>query len=260
MAGRTDRLLGLSTVPLPSRHMDSGPIVSSAGRTRRSGNRRAAERAETNFALVAGVLSVLIAPFVRFDLPPDGERPSELPVLWAPNHRSMADAVVGLVGLHRMGYAASFFVNAEYFDRFAVGRFLALIGAIPVASGRTLTAMSAGAGALRAGRSVAVMAEGRVVAPEDRRDGIGDLEAGVTVLARRTGVPIVPAAIIGTDALLPLDRRMPAVRLRSRHPIVVRFGPPLTVTGRPREALTELRRRLSEVVIEAERTRALRYG
>lgn len=165
----------------------------------------------------------------------------------------MFDTAVGLVGLYRMGYEASFLVNAGYFDTPIAGRLLKKIGAIPVEpEGGALQALTDAAKALRAGRNVVIMAEGKLVRPEERQNGIGDLEPGVTMLARRTGLPIVPAALIGADLILPIGHRLPRISLRSRRTVVVRFGAPMMVTEKPREAVKELSRRLAKVVAEAE--------
>lgn len=203
---------------------------------------------------IAQTLSLAITPFVKFDLPPAEQRPTTFPVLWAPNHRSMFDAVAGLVGLHRLGCTASFLVNARYFESRVVGRLLALIGAIPVdPQGGGRTALGIAAQRLRDGVSVVIMAEGRLVEPAARDGGIGELMPGATLLARRAGVPIVPTALIGTDAVMPIGRRTPRISLRRRHRIVVRLGEPVTVSGRSREALPQLTARLSALVTEAER-------
>lgn len=205
------------------------------------------------FRLIARTMSILVTPFIRFDLPDPGHPRFELPVVWAPNHRSMFDTVVGLVGLHRMGYEASFLVNARYFRSRLAGRALTAIGAIPVElEGGALQALADAAEALREGRSVVIMAEGRLVGPEERRNGIGELEPGATILAKRTHRPIVPAALVGADHILPIGRRLPRISLRARHTMVVRFGEPMKVEGRPRDAVDELTRRLSELVTEAE--------
>jgi 1-acyl-sn-glycerol-3-phosphate acyltransferase len=198
-------------------------------------------------------MSLAVIPFVKIDLPPAEQRPTESPVLWAPNHRSMFDAVVGLVGLHRLGYTASFLVNARYFESPLVGRLLAMIGAIPVGrGGEGRKALTVAADRLRDGVDVVIMAEGRLVRPESRCGGIGELMPGATMLAKRAGVPIVPTALIGTDAVWPIGGRTPRISLGRRHRIVVRLGTPIAVDGRSREALPQLTANLSSLVTQAE--------
>ncbi|MCO1599050.1 1-acyl-sn-glycerol-3-phosphate acyltransferase [Micromonospora sp. RHAY321] len=59
---------------------------------------------------------------------------------------------------------------------------------------------------------------------------------GMTRLARDAGVPIVPVGALGTAEVLPVDARWPR-----RHPVTLRFGPPIPVAGRingPRDIRT----------------------
>lgn len=222
-------------------------------RSDETGSDRPLPDSTRGFRLVGAILSALVSPFVRFDLPPSAALPTAHPVLWAPNHRSMFDTAVGLIGLYRLGFVASFFVTASYFETPVVGRLLTMIGAIPVEAEKgALRAISLGVERLRAGNDLVIMAEGKLVAPEDRQNGIGPLEPGVTVLARRASVPVVPTALIGADDILPVGARFPRLRVGRRRTMLVRFGQPIPVDGSAREALDELAQRLSELVLEAE--------
>jgi 1-acyl-sn-glycerol-3-phosphate acyltransferase len=206
------------------------------------------------FTQMARILSVAVTPFVRFDLPSIEERPTQVPVLFAPNHRSMFDIVVGLVGLHRMDLSAAFLVNGKYFKAGWMRRILSTIGALPVdLDGPPLQALATAWEALRDGQSVVIMAEGRVVSSEQRSEvGIGPIEPGVVMIARRAKVPIVPAALIGADDVLPPGRRLPRVRLGRRHCVLVRFGSPIVVKGRPRESVADVHTALSALVMSAD--------
>ena len=166
----------------------------------------------------------------------------------------MLDAFIGAAGLYRMGDSASFFVNGRYFDVPVAGSLLRAIDAIPVdLDNPGFGSLGAGIDHLRAGRSVVIMPEGRLTSRGERGDkGIGPLQPGVAVLARRVGVPVVPVAIVGTDLVLPPGRRTPAVRAGRRQRVVVRYGQPMEITGRPRDGMTELADRLSALVATAE--------
>ena len=66
-----------------------------------------------------------------------------------------------------------------------------------------------------------------------RTGELGDPKPGVAMLATRTGAPILPVGISGTDRFLGRGRRLPQIGSR----IVVRVGKPFTVepsTGRNR--------------------------
>jgi 1-acyl-sn-glycerol-3-phosphate acyltransferase len=101
-------------------------------------------------------------------------------------------------------------------------------------------------GALR--RALAVLAAGGAVGifPEGPFSVRGRLEPGlpgVGLLALRSGVPVVPAAIRGTYAAL-VGRRAYVPR---RHPLAVRFGPPRGFArGGGRAARTDATQRIMD--------------
>src|SRR5207302_10506707 len=64
--------------------------------------------------------------------------------------------------------------------------------------------------------------------PEGTRTRDGLLHRGHTGVARlalRTGAPLVPVGLVGTDACQPIDARLP----RLFRPVEVRFGPAIDV-------------------------------
>ncbi|MEM9651757.1 MAG: lysophospholipid acyltransferase family protein [Actinomycetota bacterium] len=209
-----------------------------------------------SFRRFGRVFSALAVLFVRIELPPVGQRPGpdQTPVIWAPNHRSMFDTMLGLIGLYRMGYVAGFFVTERYFQGTLTRWLLTRIGAIPVAgdgAGARRT-IAEGVARLEAGLNLVIMAEGRLVDPDERTRGIGPLEPGVTILAKRAGRPIMPAALIGTDEMLPPGNRFPRIRLGRRRVLLVRFGDPIAPDGRSRQVLDDLTEALAALVESAD--------
>ncbi|MFH4325006.1 lysophospholipid acyltransferase family protein, partial [Acinetobacter baumannii] len=62
--------------------------------------------------------------------------------------------------------------------------------------------------------------------PEGTRTRDGYLHrghTGVALLALRSGAPVVPVGLVGTDEVQPVDRRLP----RLFRPVTVRFGAPI---------------------------------
>lgn len=109
------------------------------------------------------------------------------------------------------------FIAAEEFTTHgAVGWAMRTYGCIPVRRGQVdLSAIRESLRALQDGRKVAVFPEGGVT-PEPRPP-----HRGAALIAARAGVPIVPAAVRGTERVFPLGARVPRPgRVR------VRFGPP----------------------------------
>ncbi|MGH9867546.1 MAG: lysophospholipid acyltransferase family protein [Candidatus Polarisedimenticolia bacterium] len=132
------------------------------------------------------------------------------------NHTSYADAVVlGSACPRRI----SFLITAPIYRLNRLRWFYYMMGAISVSPD------AADPGALKA--ALRTLREGRVVGifPEGQRMGdarLGSGKAGVSLLASRGKVPVIPAAIIGAHEAMPIGSVVPRPR-----PIRVVFGRPL---------------------------------
>jgi 1-acyl-sn-glycerol-3-phosphate acyltransferase len=155
------------------------------------------------------------------------EIPREGPLIIAANHASNLDAVViGAWLIPRLGRRIHWLGKRELFDWPIVGWVAANGGVHPVDRD------AADVEAFRLARRI--LDEGHVlfVFPEGTRSPDGALQAardGVAVLAVRTGAPIVPIGIGGSDRVWPRSQRFP-------HPggrVAVRVGRPF----RPAEEL-----------------------
>jgi 1-acyl-sn-glycerol-3-phosphate acyltransferase len=153
--------------------------------------------------------------------------PSEGPIILAANHASNLDAIViGSWLIPRLGRRIHWLGKKELFAWPLVGWAAANGGVHPVDRGR------ADVEAFRLAQRI--LDEGNIlfVFPEGTRSPDGALQAGqegVAVLAIRTGAPIVPIAISGSNRVWPKGQRLP-------HPggrVTVRIGPPF----RPAELL-----------------------
>jgi 1-acyl-sn-glycerol-3-phosphate acyltransferase len=194
------------------------------------------------------VLKVLLTPVLRLcwrirvtgreHLPADGA------VILAANHRSFLDSLfLPLVVPRRVTFVA----KAEYFDDPRTAWFFRAVGQIPIRR------EGGGAGDAALAAAAEVLAAGGVfgIYPEGTRSRDGYLHRGHTGVARlafATGAPIVPVGLVGTDEVLPADRRLPRVG-RTVH---IRFGAPIPVSGRagPDVDGLALRRLTDEVMYE----------
>jgi len=138
-------------------------------------------------------------------------------VILAANHCSNFDPPVVGIGIPRYVF---FLVKTELFGRGFLRSYFQLLHEIEVARGRQ------GSSAL--GEAEHRIKKGHVVMifPEGTRSYDGKLlkgRSGVSLLALRTGCPVVPAAVIGTHLAFPKGKwRLRFVKL------TVRFGKPLT--------------------------------
>ena len=171
------------------------------------------------------------------------------PLILAANHTSIADPpFIGGWMAPALGRRPLFLAKASLF-RGPLGAFLRTLGAEPVkAGGNDVDAYRVARRVLDAGGVVAILPEGT-----RSLDGImARPKPGVALLATRTGAPVLPIGISGTDRLIGRGRRVP--RIGSR--ITMRVGQPFHLVlpdgGDRRAALaaadTELMRRIAGLV------------
>jgi len=194
------------------------------------------------------ILKVLLTPLLRvcYRVRVEGREhlPRRGPVILAANHRSFLDSIfLPLVVPRRVTFVA----KAEYFDDWRSAWFFRAVGQIPIrreGGSASERALETAAGVLRAGGVFAIYPEGT-----RSRDGyLHRGHTGVARLALATGAPIVPVGLVGTDEVLPADRRLP----RIGRTVYVRFGTPIDPArraGGDRDRLV-LRQLTDEVMFE----------
>jgi 1-acyl-sn-glycerol-3-phosphate acyltransferase len=172
--------------------------------------------------VVKGVLTPVLHASFRIKVEGRQHVPKQGPAILASNHRSFLDSIfLPLVVRRRVTFVA----KAEYFDDPKTAWFFRGVGQIPIrreggeASERALeTAM----GVLQQGSVFGIYPEGTRT-----RDGFMHRgHTGVARLALRSGAPIVPVGMIGTDEVQPVDSKMPKL-MRT---VTIRFGEPLETT------------------------------
>lgn len=123
--------------------------------------------------------------------------PETGPIILAPNHRSYLDppylSLVTTRQLHLMAKDSLFRVPV-------FGAYIKAMGAFPVKRGAAdRGALKQAMAELKAGRVMGIFPEGTRAEPGTLLPG----EKGFALVAKQTGVPIVPIALEGTDRVLP---------------------------------------------------------
>ena len=162
--------------------------------------------------------------------------PNEGGVILASNHLSFLDSVLLMYGLPRR---VSLLGKVEYLDAWPSSKLFPAAGMIPVDRGGRGVRQTLDMAARR-------LEQGEIVGifPEGTRSRDGALyrgRTGVARLALRTGAPIVPVGIIGTDRAQPRGALVP----RPGAKVTVRFGSPVdlgpwTASERSASAAREL--------------------
>ncbi len=187
-----------------------------------------ARRAPAGSAVFWSALKwVVLGPLLRLLWRPRTEGLANIPAaggaILAANHVSFLDPLLLPLVVPRR--RVMFLAKSKYIDKRYLGWFLHGVGVIPVSPqepGGAADAVSAGVAAVRAGHLVGIF-------PEGTRSPDGQLRRGKTGVARialAAGVPVIPAAIIGTDRAFPRGARLPRPC-----PVRIRFGPPVPLAA-----------------------------
>ena len=196
-----------------------------------------------SYAIVRGLIHLVAKLLGRVEVRGAEKIPAEGPYILAPVHRSNVDfALTSIVTRRPMRYMGK---DSIWKSRL-LGRFVTMLGAFPVHRG------SADRDALKACEEIVNGGSPLVMFPEGtRRSGpvVEDLFDGTAFVAARTGVPIVPMGIGGSEAMMPKGAKM----LRPSKLVLV-VGDPIpaperTERGRvPRSAVGELTARLQDEI------------
>ncbi|QWK22222.1 lysophospholipid acyltransferase family protein [Thermus antranikianii] len=171
--------------------------------------------------------------------------PREGPVILAANHLSVLDPIVIGAGIRR---PVSFLARSELFRLPFLSRLLPRLYAIPVERGQSdLSAIKGAIRALERGMAFGIFPEGT----RSRTGKLQPFKTGVAAIALRTGSPVVPVAVVGTDQAWPVGRKL----FRLRKAIRVIYGKPIPVprlsrfTHQELESLTrEIEARVRELL------------
>ena len=199
------------------------------------------------YALGAGCSRLALAPFIRHRVLGAEHVPAVGSAILAPNHISHFDPpLIGVSTSRQVDWMAM----RELFTNPILGGALHWIGSFPVGRGSLdRAAVRIAIERLKSGRLVGLFPEGGLrTGPESVLEG-APLRPGVAALSQIGQAPVIPCAIIGTDALYDPWRWMPLRRTRAW----TVFGPPLTPPpphGDKATARKEFESKLGQVIRE----------
>jgi 1-acyl-sn-glycerol-3-phosphate acyltransferase len=158
------------------------------------------------YALVRGVVAPFLRTYFRMRVSGREHVPAEGAAIVAPNHKSFWDSFfIGICTRRHLRYMAKTeLIEARY------GPLLVRLGAFPVRRGESDSdALETARAILRQGGLLALFPEGTRIRDPDE---LGDPKRGAGRLALEERVPLVPAAITGTEDLfagpLPKPKRV----------------------------------------------------
>jgi 1-acyl-sn-glycerol-3-phosphate acyltransferase len=173
--------------------------------------------------------------------------PAKGALLLAPNHLSFLDPPLVGCALKR---SAWFMAKAELFHVPVFKWLIPKLHAYPVQRGSgDRAALKHTLGLLAAGEAVTMFPEGT----RSQTGELGEPELGIGMIALRSGAPIVPMAIAGTDDMLPRG-----AHFLKRARVRVRFGKPIPIPAPEGKPGREEYAAVAKSVMDA--IRALREG
>jgi 1-acyl-sn-glycerol-3-phosphate acyltransferase len=155
-----------------------------------------------------------------------GNLPRTGAVIMVANHHSLTDPpIVGTMTFHRIGRVVHIMAKAEINGWPVIGYLARHAGAIFVRRGEgDRAAQRLGLELLAAGEPLLIFPEGTRSHERVLREG----KAGAVLLALRSGVPLLPVGIIGSQELLVWN-----FLFRRRPRCIIRIGEPVQLAHRP---------------------------
>jgi 1-acyl-sn-glycerol-3-phosphate acyltransferase len=163
--------------------------------------------------------------------------PEKGPVILAANHLSILDPIAIGAGIKR---PVSFLARADVFRLPVLSWLLPRLYAIPVERGTgDLSAIKGAIRVLERGMAFGIFPEGT----RSRSGRLQPFKTGVAAIAFRTGSPVVPVAVVGSEKAWPVGRKL----FRLRQPIRVVYGDPIPVPRKTKVSHQELENLTREI-------------
>jgi 1-acyl-sn-glycerol-3-phosphate acyltransferase len=155
------------------------------------------------YVAVRALLSLALRTLFRLEVTGAENIPKHGPAIIAPNHRSLIDhPAVGVTTQREIFFMG----KSELFKNALAAKILRAMNSFPVNRGKPDRAsLQRCLELLDAGQLVGIYPEGTRT-PDSRFE---NLEDGFTYIALKSGAPIVPVALSGTESVLPHGRRFP---------------------------------------------------
>jgi 1-acyl-sn-glycerol-3-phosphate acyltransferase len=201
---------------------------------------------EPTYLLAKGILKPSLAAWFRWTLEGIERIPRSGGTILAFNHIAFLDAFAAAYVVDKVGRRVRFLAKSELFEDKRISWILRGAGQIEVRRGTREAPMALDHGyrALERGELVAVFPEGTITNDPDLKPMAA--KSGAARLALKTGAPLIPCALWGTQNVWPKGFRKHW--WPPRQDIAVMVGEPLAVAvgDESREAIADVSQRLTE--------------
>ena len=209
------------------------------------------------YDLVKQLARPVAVPYARLRFDGTEHIPERGPGIVAANHRSYFDPAALVVLAARRGRALRFLAKKEVLDAPVVGPMVRALGHIRVERGSGSEApLDAAEAALAAGELVCILPQGTIPRGEALYRTPLEGRPGVARLAARSGAPVIPVGLWGTEAVWPRSSKVPHVwNVVRPPPVEVRAGPPVPLGGEdPREDTATIMQAIEALLPDAARS------
>lgn len=188
---------------------------------------------EPTYLLAKAILKPWLAAWFRWTIEGLERIPPRGPVILAFNHIAYLDPLAAAYVVDRAGRRPRFLAKSELFQDRRIAWVLRGAKQIEVQRGTRAAPMALdnAIAALESGEVVVIFPEGTITTDPDLNPMEG--RSGAARLALATGVPVLPAALWGTQNVWPKGF---AKNWRPRQDLLVRIGEPLDLTDLPDDA------------------------
>ncbi len=191
-----------------------------------------------SFLRVGKTFTQLAKIGAEVDLPEKLTLPTNRPILFAGNHRSLFDLLPSMAIFTKFGLSCRILIRADLMEKGAGAAFFKGLGCIPASRELRAESEETAIEALNAGELVCLMPEGRLVKPSERVNGVGPARPGVSRIACASGAVVVPVAFAGTENVWPRGSK-PKLQW-PRPKVTLRVGEPIDFEGEDHQANADL--------------------
>lgn len=186
---------------------------------------------------------------LRFIIHGEANLPRSGSALLAMNHVGYLDFALAGTALLPSGRVARFMAKKEIFDHPIAGPLMRGMRHISVDRKNGAPSFVAALKALKRGEIVGIFPEATI----SRSFELKAMKNGVIRLAMESGAPVIPVVIWGSQRVW--SKGLPRDFSRAHYPIIISIGVPLRfgADANPDEALQQLRSRMQEILISAQK-------